>query len=104
MKFPYINGEPIIPFEVKGIDGKWYELTGYLDSGAGYSVFHEDHVKLLGLDIYKGRKIILTVGNGSNITTYIHKLNVKFAEKQFIAEISFSPDLGVGTNIIPLFL
>ncbi len=100
MIFPYINGESIVTFEIKSEVGIWIPFWAYVDSGARYSVFHPDHAKILGVNIYKGRKIPLTVGNGMNIDTYIHKLPVKFAEKEFTAEISFSPSLGTGTNIL----
>lgn len=100
MTFPYLDEEPIVPVEIKGTDGNWYEFHGYLDSGAGYSVFHSDHAEVLGINIYRGKEIHLTVGDGSKIPTFIHKLPVRFAGKKFIAEISFSPSLGIGTNII----
>lgn len=100
MIFPYLDEEPIVPLEVRGIDGNWYEFHAYLDSGAGYSVFHADHAEVLGIDIYQGKEINLTVGDGSRIPTFIHKLTVRFTGKKFTAFISFSPSLGIGTNIL----
>lgn len=100
MIFPYLDEEPIVPLEVKAADNKWIEFHAYLDSGAGYSVFHSDHAEVLGINIYKGKEINLTVGDGSKIPTFIHKLPVRFAGKKFIAQISFSPSLGIGTNIL----
>ena len=100
MIFPYLDHEPIIPLEIKSVDGQWIEFHGYLDSGAAYSVFHADHAEVLGIDTYKGKEINLTVGDGSKISTFIHKLPVRFAGQEFIAEISFSSSLGIGTNIL----
>lgn len=100
MIFPYINDEPVLAIEIQSKDGLWQQFFGYLDSGAGYSVFHKDVAEILKINLYKGRKIDLTVGDGSEIPTFIHKLPVRFAGKEFTAEISFSPSLGVGTNIL----
>src|SRR3989338_6618770 len=100
MLYSYINGDPIVAVDVKSKDGSWYVVPAYLDSGAGYSVFTKDYAFAFGLNLKAGRKINLTVGNGEKIDAYVHKLSVKFASKEFIAEISFSPNLGVGTNIL----
>lgn len=102
MTFPYLKGEPIVPIDIQAKSNEWIEFFAYLDSGAGYSVFHVDHATTLGIDIYKGRGIRLTVGDGAQIPAYVHKLPVRFAGKEFIAEISFSPSLGIGTNILRL--
>jgi len=74
-----------------------------VDSGAGYSVFHADYAKALGINLKSGksgRKINLLVGNGSKIETFVHKIPVRFANQEFVAEISFSSGLGIGTNIL----
>lgn len=100
MTFPYLDDGPVVPVEIEGSSGSWHKFWGYLDSGAGYSVFHADVAEILGIDIYKGREINLTVGDGSKIETFVHKLPVRFAGKEFVAEISFSSSLGIGTNIL----
>lgn len=100
MIFPYLNGEPVLPIQIKNHSGNWITFHGYLDSGAAYSVFHVDVAEILGVKIYQGRKIYLTVGDGAKIETYIHQLLVKFGGKELAAEISFSPSLGTGTNIL----
>lgn len=102
MIFPYLDNEPIVPLEIKSKNGEWIELHAYIDSGAAVSVFHSDHAELLGLTIQKGRKIFLTVGNGEEIPAYVHKIPVRFAGKEFSAEVSFSRSLGVGTNLLGL--
>lgn len=100
MIFPYLDDEPVVPIEIQDHLGGWHKFYGYLDSGAGYSVFHTDVAEILGINIYKGREIDLTVGDGSKIPTFVHKLSVRFAGRQFLAEISFSPSLGIGANIL----
>jgi len=57
MIFPYLDNEPIVPLEMKAKNGEWLEFHAYIDSGAGFSVFHSDHAELLGLVLQKGRKI-----------------------------------------------
>jgi len=100
MIFPYLDNEPVIPVEIKNRNGDYRQFYGYLDSGAGYSVFHKDVAEILQINIYKGKKIKLTVGDGSEIPAFIHKIPVRFAGKEFTAELSFSPSLGIGTNIL----
>ena len=102
MLYPYVKGDPIVTVDVKSKNGIWYTIPAYLDSGAAYSVFSKEYAFIFGLDIKKGRKINLTVGNGEKIDAFVHKLPVKFAGEVFLAEISFSPNLGVDTNILGL--
>lgn len=79
MIFPYLDNEPVVPIEIRNSNGTWHRFFGYLDSGAGYSVFHADITEILKINIYKGRKIHLTVGDGAKIESFIHKLPVRFA-------------------------
>lgn len=102
MIFPYIDDEPIVPLDIQSEKGVWIEFHAYIDSGARFSVFHADDAEALGLNLEDGRKIFLTVGDGAQIPAYIHKIPVKFAGRQFHAEIAFSPSLGVGTNLLGL--
>lgn len=102
MTFLYIDNEPIVPLEIQTKDGEWIEFHAYIDSGAGYSVFHSDHAEILGLKLEHGRKIFFTVGDGAQISAYVHKVDVNFAGKKFQAQIAFSSNLGVGTNLLGL--
>lgn len=102
MKFQYIDGEPIASLDIQSKKGIWIEFHAYIDSGAGFSVFHSDDIEALGLKLEDGRKIFLTVGDGAQIPAYVHRIPVKFAGKEFLAEIAFSPSLGVGTNLLGL--
>lgn len=82
-----------LQFPEKKISIFWYDI---------FSVFHSDHAEVLGLTLRKGRKIFFTVGNGEKIPGYIHKISVRFAGKEFLAEAAFSSSLGVGTNLLGL--
>lgn len=102
MTFPYIDDEPIVPLDIQTRNGEWYRFHAYIDSGAGLSVFHADYTQVLGLKLEDGKKIFLTVGDGEQIVAYVHILPVQFAGKKFTAEIAFSPNLGVGTDLMGL--
>lgn len=102
MIFAYIDDEPVVPIEIKAKNGEWIEFHAYIDSGAGFSVFHADHAEVLGLKLEQGRKIFFTVGDGAQIPAYVHKVPVEFAGEEFMAEIAFSTSLGVGTNLLGL--
>jgi hypothetical protein len=57
-------------------------------------------LKILDLNIAKGRKKFMTVGDGSLITVYFHRIPVRFSETNFEADIGFSRQLGIGFDII----
>lgn len=102
MKFPYIEFRgrraPIVPIEL--YSREWIKFNGYVDSGAGYCVFHARIAEMLGLKSDEGEKIYVMVGDGSQITVYLHKINIRLAGEEFEARIGFSRQLGIGFNII----
>jgi len=103
MKFPYVKYNnrylPIVPIEMKGKED-WVVFDAYVDSGAGYSIFHIDVAEILGIDIEKGRESFVVVGDGSKIKVYIHDIEVRLADKEFRAVIGFSYRLGIGFNVL----
>lgn len=102
MRFNYVNFKgkslPLIPIRLKG--SEWVEFLAYLDSGASYTIFHSDVLKVLNLQPLKERKEFITVGDGSLITVSFYRIPVAFSETEFEAEIGFSRQLGIGFNII----
>ena len=102
MKFKYRNiaGKlmPIIPIMLKGKD--WKRYNAYVDSGGSRSIFHSYVADDLEINLEDGDKVYITVGDGSQIIVYIHKLTVKIADQEFKASIGFSRNLGIGFNII----
>ncbi len=102
MKFEYTNFRgkflPIVPIELKGRE--WVKFLAYLDSGASYSVFHSDVLRILDLDNTKGRKEFMTVGDGSLIAVHFYRIFARFSETKFEADLGFSRQLGIGFNII----
>ena len=89
---------PIVPIELKGRE--WVSYDAYVDTGAGYSVFHSDVAEDLEIDLEDGTKTYITVGDGSRIVVYLHKLLVNLAGQEVDVTIGFSRHLGIGFNII----
>ena len=98
MIFDYLDGEPIIPLKIWSKNNTWVEFQAYADSGAGYSVFHQDTAMILGINYRQGSLLKLTVGNGDKLPVYLHRAKVNFANKEFYAQIAFSKNLVVGVN------
>lgn len=103
MRFDYVDirGKflPIIPVEIKGKDD-WVQFHVFVDTGASQSIFSANFCEILGVNLEDGEKINIMVGDGSFIPAYIHKLDVRFADKEFDAYIGFSKRLGVEFNIL----
>ncbi|MEA3283035.1 MAG: hypothetical protein U9Q68_10890 [Euryarchaeota archaeon] len=59
------------------------EFKAYADSGAGYSVFHGSVIEILGLELEDGYKEYVTVGDGSLIPVYMHRIVVQLALEEF---------------------
>ena len=102
MKFSYLKLRsklaPIVPIELKGRE--WVSYDAYVDSGAGYSVFHSDAADDLEIKLEDGKKAYITVGDGSQIIVYLHKVPVRIADQELEAILGFSRHLGIGFNII----
>lgn len=76
------------------------QATGYVDSGASFSIFRSDVADSLGLDFKRGRLVHLTVGDGGEIPVYLHRLHVPIGQYEFPATIGFPEKLGVGFNLL----
>ena len=72
----------------------------FVDSGASISVFLIKEAEELGIDFQKGKVIYSTVGDGSCIPVYLHKLLIKIGDIPFKATVGFSPKLGIGFNLL----
>ncbi len=103
MRFSYIKLRgrylPIIPLKVKGED-EWIIYDAFVDSGAGYSIFQSDVAEDLNLKLEEGKKEYVTIGDGSLIIVYTHRLEIQIGDEEFNAMIGFSRRLGIGFNII----
>jgi len=94
---------PLIPIGLKSKD-EWVEVWAYVDSGAFYTIFDDKVAELLGIELYKGRKMLAVVGDGSFIPFYLHKLQIRLGEDEFAMEVGFSSKLGVGFNLLGMNL
>ena len=74
-------------------------LTAVLDT-LSYSIFKTSVAEILDLDIGKGSKEFVKIGDGSFIEVFVFKLPVSIAEEEFEAKVGFSHGLGVGFHII----
>ncbi len=90
---------PIIPIKLRN-NNTWHEVWVYADSGATYSILKSQEAERLGIDIYSGKKQMITVGDGSLIPIYLHRLRVNLNDYEFEANIGFSDRLGIGFNIL----
>jgi hypothetical protein len=90
---------PIVSFQVQTKTG-WKGVDAYVDSGASVSVFSLQDAARLDISYKKGKIIYNTVGDGSLIPVYLHKLPVKIGNVSLKATIGFSPRLGVGFNLL----
>jgi len=104
MRFPYVRERgrslPIISLLLKGKGTDWITFDAFVDSGASYSIFKAEIGEILGLEVEKGEKMFITVGDGSLIIVYVHRLEIQIGDEVFEAEIGFSKQLGIGFNII----
>ena len=75
-------------------------MEAYVDSGASFSIFGSDRADLLGVDYKRGTPVHLVVGDGDSLEVFLHKVSVEFAGTEFVAEIGFSHELGIGFNLL----
>ena len=105
MRFPYVHERgrflPVISLQLKDKGTRdWITFDAFVDSGASYSIFKVEIGEILELDVEKGEKMFITVGDGSLIVVYIHQLDIQIGDEEFEAEIGFSKQLGIGFNVI----
>jgi len=103
MKFPYVRERgrflPIITIPLEGTEG-WVTFDAFVDSGASYSIFRAEVGDILGLDVEKGEKRYITVGDGSLMIVYMFMLNIQIRDDVSEASVGFSKQPGIGFNIL----
>jgi len=90
---------PVIPIGL-GSGSIWRKVWVYVDSGSAYSIMQEEEAKRLEIEIEKGEKKYIKVGDGHTFPIYLHSLEVQIGKIRFNAKIGFSNDLKVGFNIL----
>ncbi len=103
MRYQYLQERgkfaPIIPIRLRS-KNDWITFDAYVDSGATYSIFKAEIAEILGIELDSGEKLLVTVGDGSLITIYLHKVEIEIGGETFSATIGFSKQLGIGFNIL----
>ena len=90
---------PILPIGLHGPKG-WRQTEAYVDSGAFVSIFTVAEADRIGLLYETGKEHLVTVGDGSLIRVYLHRLLIQIGDQRLRATIGFSPRLGVGFNLM----
>ena len=90
---------PIVPLGLQGENG-FVKFNVFIDTGASYSLFHASAAEVLGIQLEKGSKDEMTVGDGNALTVYIHTVVVSIAGKEFPTRLGFSREIGVNMNIL----
>jgi hypothetical protein len=72
------------------LDGTWRRVDVYVDSGAAYSIIHGDFARDIGFNFEQGQRILVTVGNGSLIPVYLHRVALQIGSHRLEARMGFS--------------
>jgi hypothetical protein len=104
VEFPYLKDAqghyaPLIYLQA-WTGNRWLYLQAYVDSGASWSVFHVDVAQLLGIKLSRAKRRYVTLGNGSVLPVYLHRIRVRFAGTEFTAPAGFSDALRMGFNLM----
>jgi hypothetical protein len=71
-----------------------------VDSGAAYSVFGAEDGIAIGLDLTKGLRRYVVVGDGGLLSAAFFRLSELIGDVEFQAEIGFAEKLGIGFNLL----
>jgi len=100
---PYLvwrgRASPLVTTKLS-VKDKSVTTLAYVDTGATYSVYNSDFCDRLGLDLLKGERVDITVGDGGIIPVYLHDLKIQIEDLEFKAKIGFSDRLGTGINLL----
>ncbi|MBI4999908.1 MAG: aspartyl protease family protein [Euryarchaeota archaeon] len=103
IRLPYVVwcGKPSPVVEVTLKRGKdRVRTTAYVDTGASFSFFHSDFCSALGLDLKKGAKMEVRLGDGDKMPVYVHRVGLRIETLEVRCDIVFSKRLGSGINIL----
>ena len=80
---------PAAEVQLQGKDGQWRPFILFVDSGAHLTILTTGDALRLGLKLSEGQLINLYGVSGS-VRAYVHRIPMRIADKQFIAEAAFS--------------
>ena len=98
MKFKYKKyGQntlrPVIDLKVK-FANKEIRYHALVDSGADFCLFHAEVAEVLGINVNKGKKGIVTGVGGKSSQYFIHKVTVEIGGWDYIINVGFLPTIG----------
>ena len=102
--FPYLKDAggryaPIVYLQV-WTGNRWLYLQAYVDSGASWTIFHADVARLLGINLSRGQRRTMVLGNGDSLAIFLHPVRVRFGGAEFTVPAAFSDALKVGFNVL----
>lgn len=89
---------PIIDVTLKR-ESKMITIKALIDSGASFSVFHQEIAAYLDIAVERGKKVYLT-GIGGRILGYQHQVSLTLGRVTFPCKIIFSPEFNVSFNLL----
>lgn len=89
----------MIPLGLRGPAG-WRKTSAYVDSGATYSIFRKEEADHLGLEMTRGQRRKVIVGDGKFITIFLHDVDLQIGPHRMRVPVGFSEELGVGFNLL----
>jgi len=97
MKFNYVKfGEvlrPVVPVRVKFKDLNFrYEIL--IDSGADLCLFHAEVADVLGIDLTKCKKGLVTGVGGKSSEYFLHSISIEVGGWNYDMEVGFLPTIG----------
>ena len=87
---PYLEGLPSVSLAVQGTDGNWKYISGFIDSGADFSIFSLSSAVMLGVSIKFLEKIKTESADGDIFDVYKTTMSAKFENKEFRLAVGFS--------------
>lgn len=103
-EFPYLKDAaghyaPLVYLQI-WTGHHWLYLQAYVDSGASWTIFHADVAQLLGIKLARSARRYMSLGNGSVIPIFLHRVRIRFAGAEFLIPAGFSDALKVGFNLL----
>lgn len=101
-EYPYVKFRnqcfPLIPLRIE-FQRKHLNTLALVDSGASISLFKPEIAIQLGIEVEKGKEILLE-GISGKISIYLHRVSFQVGEKRFVATVGFSEEYVASFNLI----
>lgn len=102
LRFPYKRYRgaraPILPVQVLA-GGRWRRLSGYVDSGAAFSILTVATAKRLGLLKIRARHVAVTTSGGRTFRITLHRLWTRIGRDRLSITYGVPRDFDVDLNL-----